>query len=270
MFFLCQKIIRSEDNEVIQFSNNFLEHIKNKYSVYNFFTPAFQQSYQKSPNQALLKIFNAQTIITEPSSLYSEQCFHRLDLLLDNSDKVRLFIYNCDGYPLINDVIELKAPKPTPTPNNLTLLCNMYLNGKDKYIGSVTITGDNYLVFEGTLDNLNDYKNKYLAMHVHQYGDLTNGCTSCGPHYNPLATFHGGVKGERHIGDLGNIYVNDSGKSKFKIKINVSEPSFLALFIGRSIVLHAKEDDLGKQSNIDSSLTGNSGDRIACGVIGIK
>ena len=39
--------------------------------------------------------------------------------------------------------------------------------------------------------------------------------------------------------------------------------------IGRSCVLHKNEDDLGTTEHPDSKTTGNSGPRIACGVIGV-
>jgi len=39
--------------------------------------------------------------------------------------------------------------------------------------------------------------------------------------------------------------------------------------VGRSVVVHAQEDDLGKTNHPDSSKTGNSGARVACGVIGL-
>ena len=39
--------------------------------------------------------------------------------------------------------------------------------------------------------------------------------------------------------------------------------------IGRSVVVHAGEDDLGKGRFKDSKITGHSGRRLACGVIGI-
>lgn len=39
--------------------------------------------------------------------------------------------------------------------------------------------------------------------------------------------------------------------------------------IGRSAVIHADEDDLGKGSYPDSATTGHSGARVACGIIGV-
>lgn len=40
--------------------------------------------------------------------------------------------------------------------------------------------------------------------------------------------------------------------------------------IGRSIVVHANVDDLGRTNHPDSKITGNAGSRLACGVIGFS
>uniref|UniRef100_A0A0K0DJZ7 Superoxide dismutase n=1 Tax=Angiostrongylus cantonensis TaxID=6313 RepID=A0A0K0DJZ7_ANGCA len=44
------------------------------------------------------------------------------------------------------------------------------------------------------------------GMHVHQNGNLGNGCLAAGDHYNPFNMNHGSPNARvRHVGDLGNI-----------------------------------------------------------------
>ncbi|KAM7536439.1 hypothetical protein Aperf_G00000082673 [Anoplocephala perfoliata] len=108
------------------------------------------------------------------------------------------------------------------------------------------------------------------GFHVHEFGDQTNGCTSAGAHFNPREKKHGGpYAAERHVGDLGNVEADASGKAVLDItdeKISLSGKDSI---IGRSMVVHADPDDLGLGGRELSSTTGNAGARVACGVIGI-
>ena len=114
------------------------------------------------------------------------------------------------------------------------------------------------------------------GFHIHQFGDLTNGCISAGPHFNPFHHRHGGPASDnlnRHLGDLGNIL------SKNKIAKGVIDAPNITLktgktsILGRMVVIHEREDDLGKgkgKSRKESLITGNAGPRIACGIIGLR
>jgi Cu-Zn family superoxide dismutase len=78
-------------------------------------------------------------------------------------------------------------------------------------------------------------------------GDLTNGCTSAGAHYNPLNMTHGSIRSEvRHIGDLSNIIADANGN--VHMRAYTDQISLFGEFsiVGRAVVVHAKEDDLGK------------------------
>ncbi|ERF69204.1 Superoxide dismutase [Endocarpon pusillum Z07020] len=112
--------------------------------------------------------------------------------------------------------------------------------------------------------------NAERGMHIHQFGDNTNGCTSAGPHFNPFGKQHGAPEDdERHVGDLGNFKTDGQGNAKGSVEDKhiklIGEQSVL----GRTIVIHAGTDDLGKGGTEESKKTGNAGPRPACGVIGI-
>jgi len=111
----------------------------------------------------------------------------------------------------------------------------------------------------------------FHGFHIHEFGDGTNGCTSAGPHFNPHGKDHGGPQhDERHIGDLGNIEAGPDGIARFSIQdALISLQPGITNIVGRSLVVHEDEDDLGQGRHELSKTTGNAGGRLACGVIGL-
>ena len=115
------------------------------------------------------------------------------------------------------------------------------------------------------------------AIHIHEYGDLSDGCKSLGYHYNPSNCTHGSFSipdKPRHAGDLINNFKSDkNGSFYFKY-----EDETITLFgeytiLGRSVVIHGGSDDLGLgkgDKSKESLISGNAGKRIVCGIIALK
>lgn len=119
------------------------------------------------------------------------------------------------------------------------------------------------------------------GFHIHEKADFSNGCISAGGHFNPHGKMHGDVTDEeRHAGDLGNIEANSEGVSEGTLTVTthyISLTAGAACVVGRSFMVHADPDDLGKGDNSEpgpppvngkcSFVTGNAGARLACGEI---
>lgn len=159
---------------------------------------------------------------------------------------------------------------------SLTLLCTLtaFAQGQDltkavanlkpasgsqvKGVVMFTKTGDDVQVV-ADIENLKPGKHGF---HIHEKGDCSApDASSAGPHFNPTHQHHGGpTTAEHHAGDLGNVEADASGKAHldWKGKLNLSGNDSI---VGKSVVVHEKEDDL------KTDPSGNSGGRIACGVI---
>ena len=103
------------------------------------------------------------------------------------------------------------------------------------------------------------------GLHIHENGDCTDKGNAAGSHFNPYGVPHGDLLkdgfGYAHAGDLGNIEIKGNGKGTLEKVIpglTLGEGKYG--LIGRSVILHEKEDDFGQP-------TGNAGGRIGCGVI---
>jgi Cu-Zn family superoxide dismutase len=106
--------------------------------------------------------------------------------------------------------------------------------------------------------------NSTHGIHIHEKGDLTApDLTSAGPHYDPAMTKqHGGPDSPKHHGgDAGNLKADDKGDAHLELTLQGVSLTGDKSIIGRSVIIHAGQDDL------HSNPAGNSGARIAGGVI---
>lgn len=103
------------------------------------------------------------------------------------------------------------------------------------------------------------------GIHIHEGSSCDDKGNAAGGHFNPLNAPHGYLfkdgQTKAHAGDFGNILVNSDGTGTLNFflpgyHLNSSEAGLM----GRTIILHEKEDDFGQP-------TGNAGGRIACGII---
>lgn len=104
------------------------------------------------------------------------------------------------------------------------------------------------------------------GFHIHKYGNCSGQNGSCaGDHFNPTNAPHGSPT-DRHVhaGDLGNVIADKDGNAIYdEINYNIALSGPRGI-LARSIIVHENPDDLHTQP------TGNAGNRVGCGVIGIS
>jgi len=101
------------------------------------------------------------------------------------------------------------------------------------------------------------------GFHIHEQGDCSalDGSSAKG-HFNPSNKDHGHHSSEeRHGGDMPNMVANEQGEASYSGELKGVTFNGPTGILGRGIVIHADPDDYKSQP------AGNSGRRMACGVI---
>lgn len=103
------------------------------------------------------------------------------------------------------------------------------------------------------ITGLPENENGFFALHIHE-GDNCGGAdfANTGGHYNPAGEQH-----PKHAGDLPPL-LSENGRAFLAVE---TERFLIEDVIGRTVVIHSGSDDFRTQP------AGNSGRKIACGVI---
>jgi len=102
------------------------------------------------------------------------------------------------------------------------------------------------------------------GFHVHEKGDCSApDATSAGGHFNPTNKPHGNpASAEHHVGDMPALVADASGNASFQGELTpMSLGGGVTDIVGKAVIVHKDADYYATQP------TGNSGARVACGVI---
>ena len=102
------------------------------------------------------------------------------------------------------------------------------------------------------------------GFHIHEKGDCSSGDgMSAGGHFNPTAKPHGNPSGaDHHTGDIPMLVADASGNASLSMELSgMTVGSGATDIVGKAIIVHKDPDDYTTQP------TGNSGARVACGLI---
>jgi len=109
------------------------------------------------------------------------------------------------------------------------------------------------------------------GIHIHEFGVCSPAgdepFASAGEHFNPTTAAHGGPQDTgAHAGDLGNLLADNGGTYTFsnasdRVSLDPDSAVTLRDTDGSALLIHAGADDL------ETDPSGNSGGRVACGII---
>jgi len=148
------------------------------------------------------------------------------------------------------------------TPSGPAAVAQLAPTAGNAAAGTVTFTpkGDKVVV-QAKLSGLGPGSHGF---HLHEKGDCSAADgMSAGGHFNPLGKPHAHPSTmERHAGDMPLLEADSTGNATLVAELDVITIGVGAAdVIGRSVIVHKDPDDFKTQP------TGNSGARVACGVI---
>lgn len=108
--------------------------------------------------------------------------------------------------------------------------------------------------------------NSERGFHVHEKGDCSAADgSSAGGHFAPRGEPHGPQDAAHHAGDMPSLKADADGKATLKFRMDgVTVAPGPYSVAGKGVIVHAAPDDFKTQP------TGNSGARVACGVVQAK
>ncbi len=162
------------------------------------------------------------------------------------------------------EAAEPAAPVATETPGTTMAQAILASASGSQVTGQLNLTvGASGVIVAGELSGLTP--NTVHGFHVHENGDCSApDASSAGGHFNPGHVAHGGPETPaRHLGDIPNVQSDANGNAVVNATVSgatLRDGGANDLF-GKAVVVHARRDDYKTQPS------GDSGDRIACGVV---
>ena len=151
--------------------------------------------------------------------------------------------------------------------------CQLFSSAPRHAAASLSPTRGSSVAGEVTFDQVGDRvrvdarvtglpPNREYGFHIHEVGDCSApDASSAKSHFNPYGKPHG-LGPERHAGDLPALKADAQGRAHLVVDLDIiTLGKGPAGVVGRSVVVHARPDDYRTQP------TGNTGARVACGVI---